>query len=71
MARVVQATVHDHSLGAAGARDYVANALQVLQDVIADVRAREGEPFIVGMQDDLMGIRLRLTRALNILDARP
>lgn len=70
MARVVQATPADYSVGASSARDYVANALQVLQDVIEDVRAREGEPFIVGMQDDLMGIRVRLTRALNILDAR-
>lgn len=70
MSRVVHATAADYSHGAETVRGHVANALQIVQDMLTELREREGEPFLLGAQDDLNGVRMRLQYALNILDAR-
>lgn len=71
MSRVVHPAAQDYSLGASTARDYVANGLQILEAVIRELRTERGEPFLPGMQDDLLGVRTRLQYALTILDRRP
>lgn len=64
-------SVGEYGIGKENLRGHLANSLMIVQGMLAELRDRDGEPFLLGAQDDLDGVRMRLKYALDILDSRP